>query len=152
YLTRQAAQQGYYPEWGVRGTALIDSDGVGQLYDQSEWAHAFGTTALGRPLPLERNAGVVAYRSVRPDRPANVTESLYDQMYELAIGIQLAGPTLTPATFEAGMFAYGRHSGPDGAWQWGPGKYTPEADAQVIWWDPRRPSAFNGRPGAYVAA
>lgn len=152
YLTTLATQQDYHPEWGVHGTALIDTDPAGQLYDQAQWAHAFGTSTVGNQPAFDRDPGVVAYRSVRSDRPANITESLYDQIYQLFLGVQMAGPDLTPTTFERGLFAYPRHVGVDGAWQFGPGKYTPQVDAQVVWWNPQRRSAFNGRLGGYVAA
>ena len=60
---------------------------------------------------------------MRPnDEPAFGVEEIYYQMYLLAIGIQMAGPNLTPQTFEAGMFAYPGGSGPRGLWGFGAGR------------------------------
>jgi hypothetical protein len=75
---------------------------------------------------------------------------MYYGMYMLALGIQLAGPNLTPQTFEAGMFSYPGRSGPRGFWSFGEGDYTPTDDFREIWWDPDRISPQNNKPGAWV--
>ena len=62
----------------------------------------------------------------------------------------LAGPNLTPQTFQAGMFAYPGGHGPEGYWHFGPGDYTPTDDFREIWWDPNRISAQNNRTGAWA--
>jgi hypothetical protein len=152
FLTAKAHEQDYYPEWLVRGTAFTDTDVVGQLYDQTEWAHAFGVSSLGEQLPERASLGYYAYKAVRSDEPAHTVEVIYYQLYMLALGIQLAGPDLTPATFERGMFSYPGGTGEAGTWGFGPGHYTPTQDYKEIWWDPNRTSAFNGKPGAYVSA
>ncbi len=150
FLTGKAKEQGYVPEWLVMGTALTDSDFAGQLYDQSEWAHAFGASALGDQLPLTGNLAYKAYTSVRPDKPANSAELLYFQLYQLAIGLQMAGPDLTPETFETGMFNAPERTGEGGTWKFGPGKYTPQTQARQIYWDPDKVSVLDGKKGAYV--
>jgi hypothetical protein len=152
FLTSKAAQQGYVPEWGVVGTALTDTDIVGQLYDQTEWAHAFGGSALGTQVPERASLAYAAYKSVRSDEPAHTVQLLYYQMYMAAIGIQMAGPRLTPGSFEQGMFAYPGGTGEAGTWGFPTGTYTPQRDAMEIWWDPNRVSAYNGKRGAYVQA
>jgi hypothetical protein len=77
-------------------------------------------------------------------------EELYYLMYVLVIGLQMAGPNLTPETFEAGMFAYPDRFGPRGTWDFGPGDYTPTNDYREIWWDPDRTSTQNDRQGAWA--
>ncbi len=149
-LTYQARQQNYEPEWLVMGTALTDTDFAGQLYDQSEWSRAFGASALGDQLPLGHDLASKAYATIRYDRPATSAELLYFQLYQLAIGLQMAGPNLTPASFEAGMFNYPEHTGEGGTWSFGPGKYTPQSDVRLIAWDPQKISILDGKPGAYV--
>jgi hypothetical protein len=45
--------------------------------------------------------------AVRPDEePIELVDILYYQLYLVALGVQMAGPTLTPETFEAGLHAY----------------------------------------------
>ena len=98
YLTSRAAEQGYTPEWVVAGVALTDQDIVGQLFDQSEWSHAFGVTFNGPTVPKQNTFGYSAYKQVSPStEPANAVDLIYAQMYEMAIGIEMAGPDLTPA-------------------------------------------------------
>ena len=77
-------------------------------------------------------------------------EEIYYQMYLLAIGVQMAGPNLTPQTFQAGMYAYPGGTGPRGLWGFGPGDHTPTDDFREIWWDPNRVSPQNNQPGAWV--
>lgn len=79
-----------------------------------------------------------------------MVEILYSSLYLLALGIHQAGPNLTPATFEQGMFAYPEATGAAGTWSFGPGRYTPARDAREIYWDPKRTSPANGKLGSYV--
>jgi hypothetical protein len=158
YLTSRAAEQGYFPEWVVAGTAFTDTDLVGQLFDQSEWSHAFGVTFNGPIEPKEATFGYAAYKSVDPgSEPANAVDVIYEQMYEMAIGIEMAGPDLTPQSFEAGMRAYpGSQAGATndlyGTWDFPPGHFTPQIDSAIIYWDPNKISPYNGKQGAYVVA
>jgi hypothetical protein len=150
FLTQKAQEQGYQPEWIVTGTALTDQDLVGQLYDQNQWKHAFGISYLGSPQPLRASSGYFAYKSVRTDEPAFIVDIIYYQLYMIAIGIQEAGPNLTPQTFQQGMFNYPGGTGPAGTWGFGPGHYTPTQDFREIYWDPTKTSDQNNKQGAYV--
>ena len=55
----------------------------------------------------------------------------------LFVGIQQAGPNLTPATYARGMFAWGTHTGEYGRWSFGPNDYTSTDDAREFYYDPR---------------
>jgi hypothetical protein len=150
-LTPKANEQGYDPEWLTSGLAFVDQDIVSQLIDTRQWQHAFGIAYNAESEPQGRSYPYAAYKQVRPgDEPAFGVEEIYYQMYLLAIGLQMAGPNLTPQTFEAGMFAYPGGSGPRGYWHFGPTDYTPTDDFRQIWWDPNRISAQNNKPGAWV--
>ena len=150
-LTPKANEQNYEPEWVTSGLAFVDQDIVSQLIDTRQWARAFGIAYNAESEPLGRSYPYAAYKSVRPnDEPAFGVEEIYYQMYLLAIGIQMAGPNLTPETFEAGMFAYPGGNGPRGLWGFGPGDYTPTDDFREIWWDPDRISPQNNQAGAWV--
>jgi hypothetical protein len=149
FLTAKAREQNWFPEWLVLGTALTDIDIVGQFYDSEEWRHAFGVSGLGGLQPLRDSLGYHAYKAVRSDEPAVAVDLLYYQLYLIVIGIHMAGPNLTPATFEQGMFAYPGGNGPIGRWRFGPQDYTPTDDGREIWWDPDAISIQNGEPGAY---
>jgi hypothetical protein len=156
YLTSRAAEQGYTPEWVVAGVALTDQDIVGQLFQQSEWSHAFGVSFNGATLPKQQTFGYAAYKQVSPStEPANAVDIIYAQMYEMAIGIQMAGPDLTPQTFENGMRAYpGSQAGAPnalyGTWGFPAGHFTPQEDWTFIYWNPNLTSPYNDKQGAYV--
>jgi len=152
FLTTKAAEQGYNPEWVVAGTALSDIDIVGQLYQQEQWSRAFGVSYLASFMPIESGIGYSAYKSVRQDEPAFAVETIYAQMYMLALGIHMAGPNLTPETYEQGMFAYPGGTGPFGTWGFDEDSYTPTQDYRVVWWDPEAVSPMNSKRGAYIEA
>jgi hypothetical protein len=152
FLSTKAAEQGYQPEWVVAGTALSDIDLVAQLYDQEQWSHAFGVSFLSSFLPIESGIGYSAYKSVRDDEPAFAVETIYAQMYMLALGIHMAGPNLTPQTYEQGMFAYPGGTGPFGTWGFDEDSYTPTQDFRVISYDPDAVSPQNNKRGAYIEA
>jgi hypothetical protein len=149
-LTEAATRANYRPEWLIMGTALTDSDIVGQLYDKAQWSHAFGISALGKQFSTNESPAYKAFKTVRPnEEPVQSVEVIYYQLYLLAIGLQMAGPDLTPENFEKGMFAYPEHTGPGGSWKFGPGKYTPQTTASVVWWDGEAVSPVTGLKGAY---
>jgi hypothetical protein len=150
-MTPKANEQGYEPEWVTSGLAFVDQDIVSQLIDARQWSHAFGIAYNAESEPQGRSFPYAAYKQMRPnDEPAFGVEELYYQMYMLALGIQMAGPNLTPQTFEAGMFAYPGGRGPRGLWGFGEGDYTPTDDFREIWWDADRISGQNNKPGAWV--
>ncbi len=152
FLSGVANREQYYPEFIIVGTALTDADIVGQLWNQNFASHAFGVSPLESFLPPTQTIAYAAYKSVRKDEPAFSVDLIYYQMYMLAIGLQMAGPNLTPQTFEAGMFAYPAKSGPVGLWKFGPGDRTAANDVREIYWDANAISTYNSKKGAYIGA
>ena len=150
FLSGVANRENYYPEFIIVGTALTDADIVGQLWNQSFASHAFGVSSLSDFVPPTRTIAYAAYKSVRGDEPAFSVDLIYYQMYMLAIGLQGAGPNLTPQTFEQGMFAYPPKLGPVGLWKFGTGDRTAANDVREIYWDPNAISTYNGKPGSYL--
>jgi hypothetical protein len=108
YLTTAAHAADYYPEWFDTGSALTDESHFGRLYDKNEWAHAFGFSALPDRLP---NALTDAYSMysweyhAAPPAPFTFT-TMYPWILEFFSGIQLAGPDLTPYTYQCGEPPY----------------------------------------------
>jgi hypothetical protein len=152
FFSGVAARNGYFPEFINLGVALDDADIVGQLWNQDFTKHSFGISSLGDAAnqPSTQSIGYAAYKTVRQDEPAFSVDLIYYQMYMLATGIQMAGPNLTPDTFEAGMFAYPKKQGPAGLWGYGPGDYTPQDDVREIYWNPNLPSPYNSKQGTWV--
>jgi len=150
FLSGEMNREQYYPEFVIVGTALTDTDIVGQLWNQNEAVHAFGVSSLQSPVPSTQTIAYEAYKTVRQDEPAFTVDLIYYQMEQMAIGIQMAGPNLTPQTFQQGMFAYPPKVGPFGLWEYGPHDYTAANDVREIYWDSTKTSTYNNKPGAFV--
>lgn len=149
-LTPKATEQRYFPEWVNTGVALTDQDIVGQLFAPDQWKRSIGPSYSGPSQPQGRGIGYSAYKAVRKDEPSIGVDLIYQQLQILAIGIQMAGPNLTPQTFAEGMFRYPTRTGALGTWKFGPGDYTTSQDTREIYWDPNRRSVQTNKPGAYV--
>ena len=158
YGTKAQSSQNWHPEEILAGSGLVDYDALAQAYDQSEWAHAFGPSDLGKAVDIMQvDAGRIwkaEGRSGKPNGSANLLTS-----YELALsmGITAAGPKLTPLAYEYGLLTapgYDQWS----KWHdprlvyldWGRGDYTGISDIREVYWDPNAPSPTNGSRGAYV--
>lgn len=151
FLSGVANRESYFPEFIIAGTALTDADIVGQLWDQNFASHAFGISSLEPFVPPTQTIAYEAFKSVRPDEePAFSVDIIYYQMYMLAIGIQGAGPNLTPQSLSDGMFNYPARQGPIGLWKFGPGDRTAANDVREIYWDPDAISPYNGKAGTYL--
>lgn len=150
FLTAKAKEQNYHPEWLVTGVALIDNDLIGSIMEPDQWSRAFGVSFSGPPQPAGQSLGYRAYKAVRPDEPSIGVDLIYNQLNLLAIGIQMAGPNLTPASYEQGMFAYPARTGPSGTWGFKPGDHSTSDDAREVIWNPRGNSVQTRAPGTYV--
>jgi hypothetical protein len=151
YFSTDGAEAGYFPEMVEVGVALTDQDYVGQLYNQQFWSHAFGISPNEPTVPYTQTIGYAAYESVDPgSQPAFFVNQIYEQIAQLAIGIQMAGPDLTPTTFQQGMFNYTPRLGPFGLWGWNSSQYTVPNDVREVCWDPTATSPYNGQKGAYL--
>jgi hypothetical protein len=107
YLTQACAKIGYFPEWIITGIVLTDTSTLGRYYNQQEWAHAFGVTSLGVPVPVATGDADHLYRwwygaTTSPASPA--APALIPPILQFFAGVQLAGPDLTPSTFTTGLF------------------------------------------------
>jgi Periplasmic binding protein len=151
FATPQANQQNYHPEWLVAGFGATDTDIVGQFYDQAQWSHAFGMGVVGELKSGYESESYRAYKAIRNDEPAQLRDIVYYPLLWLFTCLQMAGPNLTPKTFEAGCFALGPRQGELGLLKFGPGDYTAVSDAREIYWDPQATSPWNNRKGRYVA-
>ena len=151
FLTAKAREQGYQPEWVETGVAFSDQDAVAEIFDQQSWNGAFGISFGGDLLTLSGGPGYRAFKAARPDAvPSKTVEALFYQIQLLAVGIQMAGPNLTPKTFEAGMFKYPPTNGPAGTWDFGPGDYTGPGDAREVFYSATAKSSATGQTGAWV--
>ena len=120
YLTTAASKQQYFPEWFNTGSALIDETHYGRLYDQTEWRHSFGVSFLPDRVPTNAGEAWAMYAwgyHTTPPAPYATNNGLYGFARSFVTGVQLAGPKLTPYTFQCGQPPYtmNTHSGPLGS-------------------------------------
>lgn len=160
-LTATFTAQGYYPEWIVTGMGLKDANFDASLQNEEQWRHAFGiaftTIDDSQGLPGGDMSHEVSYRAYKEVEPATSPDNvmlirLFAQLEQIANGIQMAGPILTPETFEKGLFAMGQLTRDVPGWEvvggFKPGDYTFADKAAIIWWDPDAVSSTN-TSGAY---
>ncbi|HVV77294.1 MAG TPA: hypothetical protein VHC43_14785 [Mycobacteriales bacterium] len=154
YLTGDFDNADYEPEIVNSGGAFTDEDVVAQLMDQGVWAHAAGETFNGTTPPFGSSLAYFAAKSVDPSHiPAHEVDVFYEDLYILALGIQQAGPALTPDSFQRGLFSYSGGDGEYGPWsfnQQGHGIWTPQYKFRDEWWNPKVPSPFNGQLGSWI--
>jgi len=158
-LTKVATEQDYFPEWVITGTALIDTTVVPRLlYDQRQWAHAFGVANLfvrssnpytaaelyrwyfgeTSPIPGSAASGATTPFQVLllglQGVGADVTAERFGQVLFRA-PVQPGGPTLGQVSFgNRGIFEH-----PD---------FTAVDDQAEVWWDPEAESVDEiGRSG-----
>ncbi|HVV35124.1 MAG TPA: hypothetical protein VHC63_00865 [Acidimicrobiales bacterium] len=155
FLTRSAQGQGYHPEW----VAVLAGDPSGRLYQQTEWAHALGggaqspdpkTTEAYKVFKLANPGGEPAEGSSNGGPPYFYVP--YYTLLHVFEGLQAAGPNLTAANFQQGMFSL-PPSGVDpigGQWEFGNKVYDPVTSFSIAYWDPNGTSAFDGKAGRYL--
>ena len=153
-LTQAAHEQDYLPEI----LTASFGDPVTRDYDQTVWSHAIaGGTQFP---PLVSSEPYRTYQLAAPGRhPAEWEPTSppyfyvpYYQLLQVFLGLQAAGPDLTPATFARGMAGLPPSQPGDtvaGQWVYGSGVYDPVATFNLVWWDPGAVSAFDGQKGAY---
>jgi hypothetical protein len=158
-VSSTATAQSWFPEWFVTGMGLLDCNLDATLQDSAQWTHAFGIGAasisdpqgnLGDVTPI---VGERAYREIDPSGTPDfaITIRLFPQLEQIANGIQMAGPNLTPQTFEQGLVRMGPlvHDLPP--WEvvggFGAGDYSLADKVGILWWDPSAPNDTGGSGG-----
>lgn len=153
-LATLAEQQDYHPEWFVVGVGFIDYDVTGQMIAANsgdQWSHSIGGSVTPAPLPFGESEAYRAYASVRDDEPSITVDLIYAQLLRLVIGLQMAGPDLTPESFEAGMYSYPTNTGGYlGGLEFEPNNHSGIIDIRLVYWADDLPSPFNGEPGTYI--
>ncbi|HVT22314.1 MAG TPA: hypothetical protein VHE57_13110 [Mycobacteriales bacterium] len=154
YLTPQMTSQNYFPENVVIGSGYLDFDGLAQLYDQRQWKNAFGLGDLPDMAALSHYDSGAVYRSTHGTQaPFTSAANIQGFFSVLAAGLQQAGPTLTPTSFERGVLTLPAAGGSrfHSLIKFGAGDFTGVSDARMMFYSPSRRSPTNGKPGTYVA-
>jgi hypothetical protein len=151
-ITDQAQADGFSPEWFVTGYSSSDTNVLGRTMNQEQWRHAFGIGSINLQVRGEVNFNNRVYRwhfgrDPGPEASAAMG-TLWTPAQFLVAGVHLAGPDLTPETFEAAMFSMepfggswddsrveiGFSFGDNIGTEWD--DYSAEDDMAEKWWDP----------------
>jgi hypothetical protein len=148
-FTKAATQQDYFPEWFLNISALVDTNGFARTYDQEQWKHAFGLTALwARVDPTKAGAEYIFewFHGEAPKADGWVGID-WPQPVALFAALQEAGPDLTRESFAKALFRLepspDRLTATSSSWgqhdRW-PGIEGDDWDGvdniAQIWWDP----------------
>ena len=156
FLTSGMTANTYFPEFLMPGLGLLDYDLLGRLYDPQQMAHTFGPSNLPVLTSIDDADQSRVWRATgRQGHPCgdNGCGIPWAYLNLLGTGLQMAGPQLTPLTFERGLLQdlpdlYG---GVETAYlAFGPNDYTGYEDAKEVYWDPNARSRVDGKAGAFV--
>lgn len=156
-----ASAQGFAPEWIVSGAIDLDLDNSFHGAPPDQASHVLGVTFRDAVLPRQQMPWYWAIKEVAPakDPTGGTTYSAmarYEQLAVLAAGIQLAGPRLTPETFQAGLHRArfpnpGAGAAPyfQARVSFAGGRHTFTDDASLFWYSPSESGTVDpGFPGA----
>ena len=144
-FTKEATAQGYFPEWIIGISALVDLNAFARTYDQEQWQHAFGYSALAARVTPEISGYYALYRwFTGQEPPAKDTIGIfapYPAVFFAAL--QGVGPDLTHETWKQALFAGSQTrsaiSQPSLGWGdkgiWPDPDYVGIDDATEIWWN-----------------
>jgi len=95
----------YQPEWFLSPYGDQDTDKTVRNFPTPQNDHIISLRMWNKPLPRAQSAHWIAKREVNPTAPPDIQnfDTGYWNLLVLASGIQLAGPNLTPQTFEQGL-------------------------------------------------
>ena len=150
-FTREATKQEYFPEWFLNISTLIDTNVFARTYDQEQWQHAFGLTALAARVDPETTGAGVPLRVVLRRDPGRRRHHRRDHPATRALffaALQEVGPDLTNQGVRrraVPVRALAETSSPRRSLSWGQHDRWPGIDGDdwdgidnitKIWWDP----------------
>lgn len=157
YLMAASDGTAFQPEWLIFNANGLDFNNNATLFPPTQSAHVFGFSAWEVPRRDEETECYQAYREIDPDNEPNATvcKLFWHPMVMILNGIQAAGPRLSSATFEKGLFGIG-YRYPNELWAigggYGPNDFSYMDDVSEIWWSGSAIDPVSGGRGAYVWA
>jgi hypothetical protein len=151
FLTQDAVNQNYYPEWLIIGVAGTDTDNWAELWDPREINNRlFGISeaaATAQILSPNSDAGQSLRKMGIPINISSVTD--YYEWLSIFNQLQEAGPNLSPAAIAAGTPKLPTATGAFGTWDYG-NTHSAIVDAREVYWDGSKTSTATGKQGTYL--
>ena len=158
YTANAASNQNYYPEWIVLGDGTLDGNNPNRVAKNSTAFHERGivvTPEVYKP-ELEQQTCYQAFREVNQTRPKSdmgfICEA-YANLFQLFVGIQVAGPRLGPSSIDKGYHAIpavSSDSATSPACFYNANDYTCVKDAQFEIWNANGQAPGDNRPGCWM--
>jgi hypothetical protein len=105
-LTKASTLQEYNPEWFCAEWFNCSFDYFARQLDQQQWAHAFGVGSLYPALEGDAVDGQTQLFQWYWGKSQGTTSSyMFSILNNVYVGVHMAGPKLTAATFQAGLWA-----------------------------------------------
>jgi hypothetical protein len=155
-LSAEANRAQYFPEWVVLGDAVMDGHTATNYQTDGAWQHAMAVSYVTRIGDLEAEPCFIAFKDADPSAPnrdvRNRACALYQNLRQLFIGIQVAGPRLGPTSIDRGFHAVPKIASSSTnvpACFYNEGDYSCVKDMVVLWWDPNTTPPNGSEPGCY---
>ncbi len=157
FMMQAANKENYHPEWWFQSYFAggeTNTDTFTRLFPLNQAAHIIG--AGNQAQPLANQEAIRAYYLGNPppgQKPIPSFAFTYQSLLQFFDALQLAGPDLTPANFEAAMKLIPKSapSGMFGGWNGRSGPYDPASGYHVVRFDQSAVSALDGKKGAFIA-
>jgi hypothetical protein len=107
FLTQNATNQGYFPEWVTNGAGLTDVEQFARLWDQTQINHSlFGMSQVDTPKVLQNSGeGPETYTKATGQTIPPGTQTQYYAELSIFNLLQAAGPILTPDNVAKAVFS-----------------------------------------------
>jgi hypothetical protein len=148
---------GYHPEWIIIGDGQLDGNGpvrYCQCIDEFDH-HAVTVTPATYEPALQQQLCYRAYREADQDLSdpdLGYVCEYYKNLFQLFVGIQVAGPRLGPTSIDQGFHAIPQRESGDPqvpACFYLQNDYTCVKDAEEEWWDASTQPPGDNRPGCW---
>lgn len=159
YYGPAADALGYQPEWIIAGDGTMDGNNPVRLASFNGTWDGRGITVSAQPFQpaLQQQICYQAFRSVDttfPESDLGFVCDYYDNLFQLFVGIQVAGPRLGPTSINQGFHAIPEVRSSDPrvpACFYLPNDYTCIKDGTAKIWDADGQAPGDSRPGCWRA-
>ncbi len=157
FFLQAADADNYYPEWWFQSYfagGLTNNDSFTRVFPADQINDMLGIGSQTQPKQLQEAITAYNMGNTTPGvKPLPSYFWSYENLMQIFDALQLAGPDLTPANFEAAMneIPQSKSWGMLMGWNGATGPYDAGAQFHVVKYDPNRRSPLDGKLGSYIA-
>jgi hypothetical protein len=153
-----AGKVGYYPEIVLAGDLSNDNNFAATTQDQTVWKNAWGESEQLRTDVRQSEPAYQAAYEGNPNLSASAgaaASDFYQDIFMTFVGIQIAGPRLTPQSVSQGFHAIPSKQSTNpyvASCFFDPNDFTCVKDAMEVWWNPSGQRQGSNQPGCWEMA